>query len=78
MPVPGGKQPIREGVITAADYPCIGLVRGDDRSWSAHTAFVDRGTRYSRGVNAAAGGWESWSWDESLFAGAAGFFDCAV
>ncbi len=25
-------------------------------------------------MNAAAGGWESWSWDESLFAGAAGYY----
>jgi ubiquinone/menaquinone biosynthesis C-methylase UbiE len=25
-------------------------------------------------VSAAAGGWESWSWDESLFAGAAGYY----
>jgi SAM-dependent methyltransferase len=31
--------------------------------------------RYSHGVNAAAGGWESWSWDESLFAGAAGYYE---
>jgi ubiquinone/menaquinone biosynthesis C-methylase UbiE len=26
-------------------------------------------------VRAAAGGWESWSWDESLFAGAAGYYE---
>jgi SAM-dependent methyltransferase len=26
-------------------------------------------------VNAAAGGWESWSWDESLFAGAARYYE---
>jgi SAM-dependent methyltransferase len=26
-------------------------------------------------VNAAAGGWETWSWDESLFAGAAGYYE---
>jgi hypothetical protein len=26
-------------------------------------------------VNAAAGGWESWSWDESLFSGAAGYYE---
>ncbi len=25
-------------------------------------------------MSAAAGGWESWSWDESLFAGAAGYY----
>jgi SAM-dependent methyltransferase len=31
--------------------------------------------RYIRGVNAAAGGWENWSWDESLFAGAAGYYE---
>jgi SAM-dependent methyltransferase len=31
--------------------------------------------RYIRGVSAAAGGWESWSWDESLFAGAAGYYE---
>jgi SAM-dependent methyltransferase len=31
--------------------------------------------RYIRGVNAAAGGWEGWSWDESLFAGAAGYYE---
>jgi ubiquinone/menaquinone biosynthesis C-methylase UbiE len=30
--------------------------------------------RYSHGVHAAAGGWETWSWDESLFAGAAGYY----
>jgi ubiquinone/menaquinone biosynthesis C-methylase UbiE len=27
------------------------------------------------GVNAAAGGWETWSWDESLFAGAARYYE---
>jgi 2-polyprenyl-3-methyl-5-hydroxy-6-metoxy-1,4-benzoquinol methylase len=27
------------------------------------------------GVNAAAGGWQSWSWDESLFAGAAEYYE---
>ncbi|HEY3733026.1 MAG TPA: methyltransferase domain-containing protein [Streptosporangiaceae bacterium] len=26
-------------------------------------------------MNAAAGGWETWSWDESLFAGAAGYYE---
>jgi SAM-dependent methyltransferase len=26
-------------------------------------------------VNAAAGGWEGWSWDESLLAGAAGYYE---
>jgi SAM-dependent methyltransferase len=26
-------------------------------------------------VGAAGGGWESWSWDESLFAGAAGYYE---
>jgi SAM-dependent methyltransferase len=26
-------------------------------------------------VNAVSGGWESWSWDESLFAGAAGYYE---
>jgi ubiquinone/menaquinone biosynthesis C-methylase UbiE len=26
-------------------------------------------------VSAAAGGWETWSWDESLFAGAAGYYE---
>jgi SAM-dependent methyltransferase len=31
--------------------------------------------RYIRGVSAAAGGWETWSWDESLFAGAAGYYE---
>jgi ubiquinone/menaquinone biosynthesis C-methylase UbiE len=31
--------------------------------------------RYIRGVNAAAGGWETWSWDESLFAGTAGYYE---
>jgi SAM-dependent methyltransferase len=31
--------------------------------------------RYIHGVNAAAGGWESWNWDESLFAGAAGYYE---
>jgi hypothetical protein len=25
-------------------------------------------------VTAASGGWETWSWDESLFAGAAGYY----
>ena len=34
-----------------------------------------RPVRYIRGVNAAAGGWENWSWDESLFAGAAGYYE---
>jgi ubiquinone/menaquinone biosynthesis C-methylase UbiE len=27
------------------------------------------------GVNAAAGGWQNWSWDESLFAGAAEYYE---
>jgi SAM-dependent methyltransferase len=31
--------------------------------------------RYIHGVNAAAGGWETWSWDESLFAGTAGYYE---
>ena len=31
--------------------------------------------RYIHGVNAASGGWETWSWDESLFAGAAGYYE---
>jgi SAM-dependent methyltransferase len=26
-------------------------------------------------VNTAAGGWETWSWDETLFAGAAGYYE---
>jgi SAM-dependent methyltransferase len=26
-------------------------------------------------VNVASGGWETWSWDESLFAGAAGYYE---
>jgi len=26
-------------------------------------------------VNSASGGWETWSWDESLFAGAAGYYE---
>jgi 16S rRNA G1207 methylase RsmC len=26
-------------------------------------------------VTAAAGGWETWSWDESLFAGSAGYYE---
>jgi SAM-dependent methyltransferase len=30
--------------------------------------------RYIHGVDAAPGGWESWSWDESLFSGAAGYY----
>src|SRR5580692_706628 len=31
--------------------------------------------RYSRCVSAGAGGWETWTWDESLFAGAAGYYE---
>ena len=31
--------------------------------------------RYIHGVNAASGSWETWSWDESLFAGAAGYYE---
>ena len=31
--------------------------------------------RYIHGVNSASGGWETWSWDESLFAGAAGYYE---
>jgi SAM-dependent methyltransferase len=31
--------------------------------------------RYIHRVNVAAGGWESWSWDESLFAGTAGYYE---
>jgi hypothetical protein len=26
-------------------------------------------------VNTASGGWETWSWDESLFAGATGYYE---
>lgn len=31
--------------------------------------------RYSDGVDLASGGWETWSWDESLFAGAARYYE---
>jgi len=31
--------------------------------------------RYIRAVSQAAGGWETWSWDESLFAGAARYYE---
>jgi SAM-dependent methyltransferase len=31
--------------------------------------------RYIRGVNGAPGGWETWNWDESLFAGTAGYYE---
>lgn len=31
--------------------------------------------RYIRGVNAVPGGWETWRWDESLFAGTAGYYE---
>ena len=31
--------------------------------------------RYIHGVNAAPGGWETWTWDESLFAGTAGYYE---
>jgi ubiquinone/menaquinone biosynthesis C-methylase UbiE len=30
---------------------------------------------YIGGVNSASGGWETWSWDESLFAGAARYYE---
>lgn len=36
---------------------------------------IGRRRRYIHGVNTAAGGWETWSWDESLFAGAAGYYE---
>jgi ubiquinone/menaquinone biosynthesis C-methylase UbiE len=35
----------------------------------------NRARRYSHGVTAAAGGWETWRWDESLFAGTAGYYE---
>jgi SAM-dependent methyltransferase len=31
--------------------------------------------RYIHLVHAASGGWETWNWDESLFAGAAGYYE---
>jgi ubiquinone/menaquinone biosynthesis C-methylase UbiE len=31
--------------------------------------------RYIGGVDSASGGWETWSWDESLFAGAARYYE---
>lgn len=34
-----------------------------------------RGLSYIHGVNAAPGGWETWRWDESLFAGTAGYYE---
>jgi hypothetical protein len=33
VPVPCGKQSIREGLITKADYPHRIVARGDDRGW---------------------------------------------
>jgi SAM-dependent methyltransferase len=36
---------------------------------------ADAPARYIHDVTAAAGGWETWSWDESLFAGAAGYYE---
>lgn len=30
---------------------------------------------YIHGVNVAVGGWETWNWDKSLFAGAAGYYE---
>jgi SAM-dependent methyltransferase len=30
---------------------------------------------YSEGMSAVSGGWETWSWDESLFAGAASYYE---
>jgi hypothetical protein len=34
-----------------------------------------QGRRYAREVDLAPGGWETWSWDESLFAGAASYYE---
>jgi SAM-dependent methyltransferase len=36
---------------------------------------MSRRQRYIGGVNSASGGWETWSWDESLFAGAARYYE---
>ncbi len=44
---------------------------GADRIWTGDAP----GPRYIRGVNVTSGGWETWSWDESLFAGAAGYYE---
>lgn len=46
--------------------------------WPEPTAGAEGGVadrRYRDGVNVASGGWESWSWDESLFAGAAEYYE---
>jgi SAM-dependent methyltransferase len=52
-----------------------GLARSGHRS---PTSGVPRGhgaARYIHVVTAASGGWETWSWDESLFSGAAGYYE---
>jgi SAM-dependent methyltransferase len=48
---------------------CVDVAGAEVREWQFS------GARYIHGVNAAAGGWEAWSWDESLFAGAAGYYE---
>lgn len=46
--------------------------RGADRTWAGD---LSAGARYIHGVNAASGGLETWKWDESLFGGAAGYYE---
>jgi ubiquinone/menaquinone biosynthesis C-methylase UbiE len=42
---------------------------------STWTIWSSTAPRYSHAVDPAPGGWETWSWDESLFAGAAGYYE---
>ena len=58
----------------AAARPCYGQY---EQQSGRHHGPLDEfsGVRYIHGVNSASGGWETWSWDESLFAGAAGYYE---
>jgi SAM-dependent methyltransferase len=72
LPVRGGRLPRVQRPLPRVQRPPPrqrpahhGAGRDDSLPWA----------RYIRGVNEASGGWETWNWDESLFAGAAAYYE---
>lgn len=59
------------------EWPCPPVLCQYEQQPGRHYGSLDEfsGVRYIHGVNSASGGWETWSWDESLFAGAAGYYE---
>jgi ubiquinone/menaquinone biosynthesis C-methylase UbiE len=67
------REVIRVPVVRTAAASCGAAVTASPAAARPCTTRPNR--HYIQGVNAAAGGWETWSWDESLFAGAAGYYE---